>query len=190
MRAAGLWEYPLGLPAMERGTTAEMREAGEHLVAGHARLDATCRRIGPEPGVALPNRASPQQQRFVAAVEGTTGRQFDTTAVTIMRVAHGQIFPAIARIRAGTGNSLVRQLADQTDDTVLDQISVLERAGLVNFDRTSLQQTAPPKPTAARTTPPAPQPGEPVVGGRRGRPRPTRPPPNLRVRRCAETGVA
>ncbi|MDC2952829.1 hypothetical protein PO613_38750, partial [Streptomyces heilongjiangensis] len=36
VRSAGLWEYPLGEMAMERGTTPEMKEAGEHLVVGHA----------------------------------------------------------------------------------------------------------------------------------------------------------
>ncbi|WP_320782714.1 DUF4142 domain-containing protein [Streptomyces sp. CRN 30] len=163
VRAAGLWEYPLGLLAMERGTTPEMKEAGEHLVAGHSRLDATCRKIAPELGLTLPNRASPQQQQFVATVEGTTGKQFDTTAVNIMRVTHGQIFPAIAKIRANTENSLVRQLADQANDTVLDHITVLERTGLVNFDQANLQQTSPPNLPAAQLTPPAPQPGEPVV---------------------------
>jgi predicted outer membrane protein len=163
VRAAGLWEHPLGLLAMERGTTPEMREAGEHLVVGHARLDATCRKIAPELGIVLPNRASPQQQQFVATVEGTTGKQFDTTAVNIMRVTHGQIFPAIAKIRANTANSLVRQLADQANDTVLDHITVLEKTGLVNFDQVNLQQTASPQLPAAQVTPPAPQPGEPVV---------------------------
>ncbi|GAA4794139.1 DUF4142 domain-containing protein [Streptomyces ziwulingensis] len=162
VRAAGLWEYPLGLMAMERGTTPEMKEAGEHLVAGHARLDATCRKIAPELGITLPNLASPQQQQFVATVDGSAGRQFDTTAVNIMRVTHGQIFPAIAKIRGNTGNSLVRQLADQANDTVLDHITVLERTGLVNFDQVNLQQTAPPDLPGAQVTPPAPAPGEPV----------------------------
>ncbi|PZT70075.1 hypothetical protein DN402_30445 [Streptomyces sp. SW4] len=144
VRAAGLWEYPLGMMAMERGTTPEMKEAGEHLVVGHARLDATCRRIAPELGITLPNQASPQQQQFVSTVDGTTGRQFDTTAVNIMRITHGQIFPAIANIRANTKNSLVRQLADQANDTVLDHITVLEKTGMVNFDQVNFQQTAPP----------------------------------------------
>ncbi|GGQ22190.1 DUF4142 domain-containing protein [Streptomyces mutabilis] len=163
VRAAGLWEHPLGLMAMERGTTPEMKEVGEHLVVGHARLDATCRRIAPELGIALPNLASPQQQQFVSTVDGTTGRQFDTTAVNIMRITHGQIFPAIADIRANTKNSLVRQLADQANDTVLDHITVLEKTGLVNFDQVNFQQSAPPNLPKVQLTPPAPQPGEPVL---------------------------
>ncbi|MGC9376916.1 DUF4142 domain-containing protein [Streptomyces sp. MH13] len=163
VRAAGLWEHPLGLMAIERGTTPEMKEAGEHLVVGHARLDATCRRIAPELGITLPNRASPQQQQFVSTVDGTTGRQFDTTAVNIMRITHGQIFPAIAEVRANTRNSLVRQLADQANDTVLDHITVLEKTGLVNFDQVNLQQSAPPDLPGVQLTPPAPQRGEPVL---------------------------
>ncbi|WP_217169508.1 DUF4142 domain-containing protein [Streptomyces sp. AC512_CC834] len=163
VRAAGLWEHPLGLIAMERGTTPEMREAGEHLVVGHSRLDATCRKIAPELGITLPNQASPQQQQFVSTAKGATGKQFDTTAVNIMRITHGQIFPAIAKIRANTKNSLVRQLADQANDTVLDHITVLEKTGLVNFDQVNFQQTAPPNLPKVQLTPPAPQPGEPVV---------------------------
>ncbi|MEG3628227.1 DUF4142 domain-containing protein [Streptomyces poriticola] len=163
VRAAGLWEYPLGLMAIERGTTPEMKEAGEHLVVGHARLDATCRKIAPDLGITLPNQASPQQQQFVSTVDGTTGRQFDTTAVNIMRITHGQIFPAIANIRANTKNSLVRQLADQANDTVLDHITVLEKTGLVNFDQVNFQQTAPPDLPDVQLTPPPPRPGEPVT---------------------------
>ncbi|MCZ4514374.1 DUF4142 domain-containing protein [Streptomyces sp. ActVer] len=163
VRAAGLWEHPLGLMAMERGTTPEMKEAGEHLVAGHSGLDKMCRNIAPELGITLPNQASPQQQQFVATVDGSTGKQFDTTAVNIMRVTHGQIFPTIAKIRASTQNSMVRQLADLANDTVLDHITVLEKTGLVNYDQVNFQQTTPPKLPKDDTTPPAPQPGSPVL---------------------------
>ncbi|MFI6492525.1 DUF4142 domain-containing protein [Streptomyces sp. NPDC050564] len=163
VRAAGLWEHPLGMMAMKRGTTAEMKEAGKHLVVGHSRLDEACRKIAPELGITLPNQASPQQQQFVATADGSTGKQFDTTAVNIMRVTHGQIFPVIAKIRASTQNSLVRQLADQANDTVLDHITVLERTGLVNFDQANFQQTTPPKLPKDQLTPPPPQPGSPVL---------------------------
>ncbi|MFE6287191.1 DUF4142 domain-containing protein [Streptomyces sp. NPDC057877] len=163
VRSAGLWEYPLGELAMERGTTPEMKEAGEHLIVGHAALDATCRKIAPELGITLPNQATPQQQQFVATIESKSGREFDSTAANIMRVTHGQIFPAIAKIRASTQNTLVRQLADQANDTVLDHITVLENTGMVNYDQVNFQQTAPPKLPEEQLTPPAPQPGSPVV---------------------------
>ena len=65
VRAAGLWEYPLGKIGMEKGTTKEVKTAGEHLVDGHAALDTTCRKIAPMLNITLPNVASPQQVAFV-----------------------------------------------------------------------------------------------------------------------------
>ncbi|AZQ38182.1 DUF4142 domain-containing protein [Streptomyces cyaneochromogenes] len=163
VRAAGLWEHPLGLISMRKGTTAAMKEAGEHLVVGHGRLDETCRKIAPELGITLPNQASPQQQQFVATADSKSGQEFDATATAIMRVTHGQIFPVVAKIRANTQNTLVRQLADQANDTVLDHMTVLEKTGLVNFDANNFQQTTPPKLPKDQTTPPPPQPGTPVL---------------------------
>ncbi|MBG0850535.1 DUF4142 domain-containing protein [Streptomyces spinoverrucosus] len=163
VRSAGLWEYPIGEMAMERGTTPEMKEAAAHLLVGHAALDATCRRIAPELGITLPNQPTPQQQQFVATVDSETGQQFDITAVNIMRAAHGGIFPTIAKIRASTKNSLVRALADQTNDTVLDHITVLEKTGMVNYEQVLLQQTTPPKLPQDQLTPPPPPPGSPVL---------------------------
>ncbi|MFE2042571.1 DUF4142 domain-containing protein [Streptomyces sp. NPDC059477] len=163
VRAAGLWEYPLGELAMERGTTPEMKEAGKHLIVGHAGLDELCHEIAPDLDITLPNQASPQQQQFVATVAAEQGRSFDSTAVQIMRVTHGQIFPVVAKTRANTRNTLVRQLADLANDTVLDHITVLEKTGLVNHDQVNFQQTTPPKLPKDQLTPPPPQPGAPVV---------------------------
>ncbi len=163
VRAAGLWEHPLGLISMKKGSTPAMKEAGEHLVVGHGRLDAACRKIAPELGITLPNQASPQQQQFVATADSKTGKEFDATATAIMRVTHGQIFPVIAKIRATTQNSMIRQLADLANDTVLDHMTVLEKTGLVNFDATNFQQTTPPKLPKDQTTPPPPAAGAPVL---------------------------
>ncbi|MCX4426461.1 DUF4142 domain-containing protein [Streptomyces mirabilis] len=163
VRSAGLWEFPSGEMALQKGTTNAVRTAGQHLVIGHSALDATCRKIAPELNVTLPNQATPQQQGFVATLTSDTGKQFDTDLANILRVTHGQIFPAIAKIRATTKNTLVRQLADQANDVVLDHITVLENTGLVNFDQVLFQETTPPKLPATQVTPPAPQPGAPVI---------------------------
>ncbi|GGX92484.1 DUF4142 domain-containing protein [Streptomyces minutiscleroticus] len=163
VRSAGLWEYPLGELAMKKGSTPQMKEAGKHLIVGHAGLDAMCRQIAPELGITLPNQATPQQEQFVQTSAAESGRQFDTTAANIMRVTHGQIFPAIAKIRATTKNTLVRQLADLANDTVLDHITVLEKTGVINFEQVNFQQSTPPKLPKDQLTPPPPQPGAPVV---------------------------
>lgn len=163
VRSAGLWEYPSGELALKKGTTAAVREAGRHLVIGHAALDASCRRIAPMLNITLPNQPTPQQQGFLNTLTSDTGNQFDSDLANILRVTHGSIFNTIAKIRSTTENTLVRQLADQANDVVLDHITQMEKTGLVNFDQVNFQETTPPKLPSNQVTPPVPQPGQPVV---------------------------
>ena len=154
VRAAGLWEYPVGQIGLQKGTTKGVKTASQHLVDGHAGLDALCRKIAPMLNITLPNLASPQQQGFVSQLQSESN---------CLRTTHGSIFNTIAKIRSTTKNSLVRQLADQANDTVLDHITVMEKTGLVNFDQALFQQTTPPKLPADQVTPPPPQAGQPQV---------------------------
>ncbi|MEV7885003.1 DUF4142 domain-containing protein [Streptomyces sp. NPDC002817] len=163
VRAAGLWEYPLGNSALKNGTTEEVKEAGRHLIDGHAALDAACRKIAPMLNITLPNVASPQQVAFVNQIDSSSGREYDSNFANILRITHGSIFNTIAKIRSTTKNSLVRSLADMANNTVLDHITVMEKTGFVNFDQALFQQTTPPKLPLTDLTPPAPQPGEPMV---------------------------
>ncbi|MFI2641477.1 DUF4142 domain-containing protein [Streptomyces sp. NPDC018610] len=163
VRAAGLWEYPVGQMAVKKGTTKAVVTAGQHLIDGHAALDASCRKIAPMLDITLPNAASPQQQGFVTTLSADSGKQFDSDMANILRVTHGSIFNTIAKIRSTTKNSLVRALANQANATVLDHITVMEETGLVNFDQVLFQQTTPPKLPASDLTPPPPSGGQPEV---------------------------
>lgn len=163
VRAAGLWEYPLGQMAIEKGTTPEVVNAGEHLVDGHAALDASCRKIATLLNITLPNTASPQQEGFVTTIASKSGKEFDSELVNTMRMTHGSIFSTVAKIRATTKNTLIRQLANQANEIVLDHITVLEDTGLVNFEQTLHMQTSPPKLPEVDLTPPPPSGRQPQV---------------------------
>lgn len=163
VRSAGLWESPSGSLAMQKGTTPAVREAGRHLVVGHAALDASCRKIAPELNITLPDQPTPQQQGFLTAFRSDTGKQFDTDFANTLRVTHGSIFNTIAKIRSTTENTLVRALADQANDVVLDHITQMEKTGLVDFGQVNFKETTPPKLPAAQVTPPVPPAGEPPV---------------------------
>ncbi|MEV6803812.1 DUF4142 domain-containing protein [Streptomyces sp. NPDC051129] len=163
VRAAGLWEYPVGRIGLRKGASEGVRTASRHLIDGHAALDTTCRKIAPMLDITLPDVASPQQQGFVRQLEAESGRRFDTDFANILRMTHGSIFNTIAKIRSTTKNALVRALADQANDTVLDHITVMEKTGLVDFDQTLFQQTTPPKLPDSDLTPPPPSAGRPQV---------------------------
>ena len=163
VRSAGLWEYPVGQRATKKGTTKAVRNAGEHLVEGDASLDAACRNVADQLGITLPNQPSPQQQSFETRLNTETGKQFDTDLATTVRATNGQFLTTIASIRSTTRNSLVRALADQANDTVLDHITVMEQTGLVDFGQALAQETTAPNLPAQQLTPPPAVAGQPQV---------------------------
>ncbi|MFJ8794748.1 DUF4142 domain-containing protein [Streptomyces sp. NPDC102462] len=154
VRLAGLWELPAGELAERKGTTAAVRTAGRHLVDGHTTLDAHVRLVASRLGLALPNAHTTQQQDWLAELNAAQGTDFDRAFANILRLAHGKVFSVVAQVRAGTQNSLVRDLADDANATVLDHIKVLEATGYVDFAALSRDLAASGAPSASDTTPP------------------------------------
>ncbi|MFF6786816.1 DUF4142 domain-containing protein [Streptomyces sp. NPDC012510] len=134
VRLAGLWELPAAEQAMQRSSSPEVKEAADHLIVGHKDLDERVRNVATQLGVALPNVPNEQQQGFLQQMNNATDDQYDRVWANLLRSAHGKIFPAIGQVRNMTENTLVRQLASDTNQTVLDHITMLEKTGQVDFD--------------------------------------------------------
>ncbi|MEV5596615.1 DUF4142 domain-containing protein [Streptomyces sp. NPDC052496] len=151
VRLAGLWELPAGQQAQQRGTVPAVREAGDHLVDGHAALDRHVREVAAQLGLALPGRPNAQQRQWLTELSAARGAAYDRRFANILRLAHGKVFTLVAQVRATTRNSLVRGLADDANRTVLDHISMLERTGFVDFDaiaEDAATSSPPPSPSA------------------------------------------
>ncbi|MFI5975226.1 DUF4142 domain-containing protein [Streptomyces sp. NPDC051452] len=133
VRLAGLWELPAGQLAEREGTTPAVRTAGRHLVDGHTSLDAHDRTVAIQLGIPMPNEPNEQQKQWLATLRSARGQDFDRRFAGILRLAHGRVFSLVAQVRAGTQNSLVRDLADDANTTVLDHIRILEATGYVDF---------------------------------------------------------
>ncbi|MFJ7150769.1 DUF4142 domain-containing protein [Streptomyces sp. NPDC100445] len=167
VRLAGLWELTAGELAERKGTTAAVRTAGRHLVDGHTSLDAHVRTVATQLGLPLPNEPNAQQRQWLATLDAADGQDFDRRFAGLLRLAHGRVFSLVAEVRAGTQNSLVRDLADDANTTVLDHIRILEATGYVDFAALARELAAPasPVPTPPETDPGAavpvtPSPGE------------------------------
>ncbi|WP_432118004.1 DUF4142 domain-containing protein [Streptomyces sp. bgisy032] len=171
VRLAGLWEGPAGRQARTKGTTPAVRTAGRHLVEGHRHLDERVLQTASRLNLDLPDEPSAQQKQWLATLDAARGAEYDRQFATLLRVAHGRVFPVVAQVRASTRNSLVRALADDANATVLDHIKVLEATGYVDYDTvardTAGDAPAPaapaPMPSATFTLPPPayrPPPGQ------------------------------
>ncbi|MEU9272824.1 DUF4142 domain-containing protein [Streptomyces sp. NPDC048251] len=157
VRLAGLWELPAGQQAQTKGTTEAVRTAGRHLVEGHTFLDERVRTVASQLGLALPNEPNEQQQGWLSELDAAQGEQYDWKFANILRLAHGRVFSVVAQVRASTRNSLVRELADDANTTVLDHIKILEATGFVDFDALARDMAAGSTPPITRSPgPPGP----------------------------------
>ncbi|MPY62214.1 DUF4142 domain-containing protein, partial [Streptomyces spongiae] len=134
VRLAGLWELPAGQQALQKGTSQPVHTAGEHLVEGHTFLDARVRNVAARLNLELPNQPTEEQRSWLATLNTAQGEEYDRQFANLLRKAHGKVFSVVAQVRASTRNSLVRDLADDANSTVLDHIKVLEATGVVDFD--------------------------------------------------------
>jgi len=157
VRLAGLWELPAGQQAIERAPSKAIKEAGDHLIVGHTDLDKRVRIVAAQLGVELPNQPNDQQQGWLQELSAASGQEYEYKFANLLRAAHGKIFPVIGAVRNTTRNTLVRQLASDTNLTVLDHITMLEKTGAVDFD--SIANDVANASTASPTGPPAPVPG-------------------------------
>ena len=158
VRLAGLWELPAGQQAIERAPSQAIKEAGDHLIVGHTDLDKRVRIIAAQLGVALPNVPNEQQQGWLQEMSAASGAEYEYKFANLLRAAHGKIFPAIGAVRNTTRNTLVRQLASDANQTVLDHITMLEKTGRVDFD--AIANEIANASTASPTGPAAPAPGQ------------------------------
>lgn len=149
VRQAGLWEIPAGQWAQERADSARVKDVGAHLVEDHTKLDTAVRRVAARLDVPLPDRPSPDQQRWLAQLASETGPAFDRDFAGLLRAAHGKVFSVVADVRAGTRNSEIRKFAQQAVMVVMRHMTLLESTGLVDYG----ELPEPPMPSPA---PPAP----------------------------------
>lgn len=145
VRLAGLWEIPAGELARERGTTEQIREIGQFIAEEHADLDEQVQQVADALGVALPDQPHADHQVFLNRLQDRTGEEFDLEFIQLLREAHGQIYPLIAYVRAGTRNDLIREFADTGEEFVGRHMAYLESSGLVDW----LHIPPPPEPAGA-----------------------------------------
>jgi predicted outer membrane protein len=132
VRWAGLWEGPVGQMAQTHASSPVVKDVGAHLKVEHTALDVQVRAVAAKLGMALPDEPNPDQQAWMAELDGLRGSAFDQRFVERLRMAHGKVFEVIAQIRAGTQNTLVRSFSNTAVKIVSRHMAYLESTGLVN----------------------------------------------------------
>ncbi len=150
VRLAGLWEIPAGVMAQERSDDPRIVKIGKSIAEQHVELDKLTREAAAKLQIPLPAEPNADQQIWLNEMKTAENSDaFDQVYIDRLRAAHGKIFPAIANIRAGTRNDIVRRLAQQANQFVMTHLTLLESSGLVDYG----ELPAPPQPVANKAGP-------------------------------------
>jgi putative membrane protein len=150
VRLAGLWEIPAGNMAQDKSENPRIREVGKAISEQHVKLDQLTREAAAKLQIPLPKDPTTEQQAWLGEMENAASpAAFDQVYIDRLRSAHGKIFPAIANIRSGTRNDVVRRLAQQANQFVMTHLTLLESSGLVDYG----SLPAPPQPVADNAAP-------------------------------------
>jgi predicted outer membrane protein len=162
VRLAGLWEIPAGVMAAQKGVDPRVRQIGKEIAGQHVKLDQLTRTAAARLGVGLPDRPTYEQRGWLTEMQRAQGADFDHVFVERLRVAHGLIFPAIAAIRSGTHNDVVRRLAQEANQFVMTHLTLLESTHLVDYAH---DIPTPPNPAPLHVDQPLPVESRSGVGG-------------------------
>jgi predicted outer membrane protein len=149
VRLAGLWEQPAGQMAVKKGASPRVREIGKMIAEQHAVLDELDRNAAAKLGIAVPDEPNADQKFWLKEMEEAEGAEFDAVFVDRLRAAHGKVFSAIADVRAGTRNDVVRELAQQSNQFVATHLTLLESTSLVDWQHLPLPPEPPDGPVPA-----------------------------------------
>jgi len=134
VREAGLWERPSCLRAQTQAESARLKDICQTLAADHQQLDQENSNVARALDVGLPDQPNADQQAWMREFWSMRGHEFDVSAVHWLRFAHGGVFAAIASVRAGTRNELMRLFAERANAMVNKHMALLESTGLVQYD--------------------------------------------------------
>ncbi|MCX2948896.1 DUF4142 domain-containing protein [Lentzea sp. NEAU-D7] len=125
-------------PGLDKSANPLVKEAGWHLIDGHAELDAKVLELGRTLNVPLPSEANADQRGWIAEMTNAPAgsAEFDRIFANRLHAAHGGVYKFLAVVRTGTRNTLIRDFAKRCMEVVLDHIQVLEATGMVDFNDT------------------------------------------------------
>ncbi len=130
---ACLWEITAAAFAQQRAGSAAVQTLATTIHDENIQLDQETQTVATQLGIALPGQPNDQQQGWLNQLSTVSGNAFDMLFVSLLRQAHGAIFPIIAGVRAGTENAMVRQLADDAVTMTMNHMRLLEGSNLVDY---------------------------------------------------------
>lgn len=121
---ANLAEVAAGRLAAEKGSSADVKQFGEHMVEDHGKANAELMELARAKGITLPEKPGSEAQKDLDKLSGLSGAEFDKRFAGMMVTDHVK---AVSHFEKGTKeakDSDVKSFAEKTLPTLQEHLKM------------------------------------------------------------------
>jgi putative membrane protein len=128
MKAAqgGMTEVQLGQLASDKGTSADVKSFGAHMVTDHGKANAELKTIATSKGIELSDKLDAKHQAMVDKLNALSGSAFDKAYVDAMVAAHKKDDALFSKEASSGQDAELKAFAAKTDETVKMHLKMIE----------------------------------------------------------------
>jgi putative membrane protein len=123
----GMAEVQLGQLAAEKGSSDDVKQFGQHMVADHTRLGEEMKQVAQQLGVQDPKDVSKKDKELMAKLQGLSGQQFDDAYIKAMVKDHKKDNDDFQAEASQTQNPALKQVAQQGGQVIQQHLQMIEQ---------------------------------------------------------------
>jgi putative membrane protein len=123
----GMAEVQLGQLAAEKGSSDDVKQFGQHMVADHTKLGDEMKQVAQQMGVKPPNGVSKKDKELMTKLQGLSGQQFDNAYIAAMVKDHKKDNDDFQAEISQTQNPALKQVAQQGDQVIEQHLQMIEQ---------------------------------------------------------------
>jgi putative membrane protein len=119
-------EVQLGQLAAEKGSSDDVKQFGQHMVADHTKLRDEMKQVAQQLGVNEPKDISKKDKQLMAKLQGLSGQQFDNAYIAAMVKDHKKDNDDFKAEASQTQNPALKQVAAQGEQVTGQHLQMIE----------------------------------------------------------------
>lgn len=123
----GMAEVQLGQLAAQKGSSDDVKQFGQHMVADHTRLGDAMKQVAQQLGVNPPKDVSKKDKQLMAKLDGLSGTQFDNAYIEAMVKDHKKDSEDFKSEAEQSQNPAVKQVAQQGGQVVEQHLQMINQ---------------------------------------------------------------
>jgi putative membrane protein len=123
----GMAEVQLGQLAAEKGSSDDVKQFGQKMVADHTKLGDQMKVVAAELGAKAPDGPSKKDKELYTKLQGLSGKDFDNTYIVAMVKDHKKDAEEFKSQSQSSQNPAVQQVAQQGSQVIDEHLQMIQQ---------------------------------------------------------------